>query len=163
MQNGTISYLEGLQEKHPDIELFLMTDSDGALAYYENDKRIFANGREYDVIASSGTVLEDGFVVMNNIPATNEGSHILENNFKKRQNSVDHMPGFQAFRFLKPIKGHTYVAFTQWRSVDDFENWKDSDAFKQAHQDQSIKKPAYFIDRPFTTTYTMYQEDEEEE
>lgn len=163
MTNGTISFLLNLQKKHPELDLYLMSGSGGGLAYYENDKNIFSNGRDYEVLVQRGSLKEDGFVMMNNIPATDEGKHILEDNFKKRNNNVDKMPGFQAFRFLKPLKGNTYVVLTQWRSADDFNNWKESEQFKEAHKDQAIKKPAYFADRPFTASYHMYTEGEDEE
>jgi heme-degrading monooxygenase HmoA len=162
MTNGTIQYLQDVQEKHPELNLFLMLGTGGGLAYYEDHKEIFTSGRSYEILVESGTMQEEGFVIMNNIPATSEGRFVLEDNFRKRDQTVEHMPGFQAFRFLKPLKGNTYVVLTQWRSAEDYENWKDSEQFKQAHKDQSIKKPAYFADRPFTTTYNMYVEDEEE-
>ncbi|GAB3060462.1 antibiotic biosynthesis monooxygenase family protein [Virgibacillus ainsalahensis] len=161
MTIGTQDFLEKLKEQHPGINFYLMNSSSGTLAYYENEaKNIFASGKEYEVIINNGDVQEEGYVVMNNIPVTDDGRPAFEDGFKKRRNAVDQMPGFQAFRFLRPAKGNTYVVFTQWRSVEDFENWKNSEQFKKAHEGQGTKPPAYFADRPFITTYHMVEPEE---
>jgi len=164
MTNGTTEFLMKIREKHPAIQFHLMTSSNGALAYYEGEKKkVFSAGREYEALIQTGTLKEDGYVVMNNIPVTDDGRAPFEERFKNRKNAVDNMPGFQAFRFLRPKKGNTYVVMTQWRSAADFETWKESEQFKKAHKDQATKPPAYFADRPFITAYHMLQEDEDEE
>lgn len=164
MTNGTLDFLKKLEDKHPKIEFHLMTSPQGGLAYYEDEnKKVFSAGREYEVVIKSGKIQEEGYVVMNNIPVTNDGRAPFEDRFKNRKNAVEDMPGFQAFRFLRPKKGNTYVVMTQWKTVSDFENWKDSEQFKQAHKKQSTKPPAYFADRPFITSYHMYIEEEKEE
>ncbi len=97
---------------------------------------------------------------MNNIPVADEGKATFEDKFKQRQQSVENMKGFQAFRLLRPNKGNTYVVMTQWASEDDYENWKNSDQFKQAHKDGAdTKPPAYFLDQPFVTNYHMIEVD----
>jgi len=163
MTNGTEEFLKKLRDKHPEIEFHLMTSSNGALAYYEGkNKNVFSAGREYETLIQNGKLQEEGYVVMNNIPVTEDGKAPFEDRFKNRKNAVDNMPGFQAFRFLRPKKGNTYVVMTQWRSVSDFENWKESEQFKKAHKDQAAKPPAYFADRPFITAYQMLEEEESE-
>lgn len=160
MTNGTIDFLLRLQDKHPDLDFYFMSGSGGGLAYYEGEKNIFVSGRGFDILIESGRMQKEGFVVMNNIPTTDEGKHILENNFQKRDSTIELMPGFQAFRFLRPIKGDTYVVMTQWRSDEDYNHWKESEQFQEAHKDMDIKKPAYIPKRPFTSTYHMYTEEE---
>ncbi|CDQ40697.1 hypothetical protein GCM10007111_34060 [Virgibacillus kapii] len=161
MTNGTIDFLQKLDDNHPDKRIWIMRSNSGALAYYEDKKKsIFASGREYDIIIENGKIQEEGYVVMNNIPVTEEGQPVFEDRFKNRKHDVEMMPGFQAFRLLKPKKGNTYIVFTQWRSVQDFDNWKNSDAFKKSHKGQSSgKPPAYFADQPFLTTYHMVTEE----
>ncbi|GAQ19625.1 heme-degrading monooxygenase HmoB [Oceanobacillus picturae] len=157
MTNGTIDFLLKLDEKHKDIPFHFMTSNSNGLAYYEgNKKSVFSAGREYEILIEKGDILDDGYVVMNNIPVIEDGQASFEARFKKRGNDVDMMPGFQAFRFLKPRKGHTYVVFTQWQSEQDFENWKNSEQFKQSHNGQATKPPAYYADKPFITTYHMF-------
>ncbi|MBP1968993.1 heme-degrading monooxygenase HmoA [Virgibacillus natechei] len=164
MTIGTIEFLQKLEDKHQEINLHLMNSSSGTLAYYEGiSKQIFSAGSEYEVLLQTGEIKEDGYVVMNNIPVIEDGKAILEERFKNRGNMADKEPGFQAFRFLKPVQGDTYIVFTQWRSVEDFENWKDSDSFKNAHQGKAAAKPTTFMSaKPFITTYQMYEPNEDE-
>ncbi|MBM7601675.1 heme-degrading monooxygenase HmoA [Virgibacillus halotolerans] len=162
MTNGTIDFLEKLVEKHPEINFFLMNSTAGALAYYENkDKQVFASGREYEALTQSGQITQEGFVVMNNIPVTDDDTAVFEDRFKQQEKAVDGVEGFQAFRLLKPKKGNKYVVFTQWRSEKDFENWKNSAQFAKAHQKQATKPSAYPPNKPFVTTYHMYDPEAE--
>lgn len=161
MTNGTVDFLEKLEKKHSAIDFFLMTNNSGALAYYESDgKTVFSAGRNYEIVIQSGSIQKEGYVIMNNIPVTEDGRAPFEDRFRKRENEMDMMPGFQAFRLLRPVKGNTYVVFTQWASVQDFENWKNSEHFKIAHKGQAAKPPAYAADRPFLTEYHMLKQDE---
>ncbi|MEC5423680.1 antibiotic biosynthesis monooxygenase [Virgibacillus sp. C22-A2] len=161
MTNGTVDFLKKLDDQHPAVNFHLMSSNAGGLAYYEDHKKnIFSSGRAYEVLIQKGAIQTEGYVVMNNIPVTDDGRAAFEDRFKQRQNDVDMMPGFQAVRFLKPDKGNTYVVVTQWASAQDFENWKNSEEFKKSHQGQGTKPPAYFADRPFITTYHMLNREE---
>jgi len=160
MTNGTVDFLQKMNVKHPDISFSLMSNNSGALAYYEAEKKnVFSSGRVYDIIATKGEIGQEGFVVINNIPIKDEGKPVFEDAFKKQQDAVESMPGFQAFRLLRPQKGNTYVVFTQWESEIYFKHWKDSDEFKQAHAEQATMSPAYFAERPFINKYYMVIED----
>ncbi|MBY7143053.1 antibiotic biosynthesis monooxygenase [Virgibacillus sp. NKC19-3] len=164
MTIGTVDFLQKIAAKHEEIHIYFMNSKEGTLAYYEDEsKNIFSSGKAYEIIIGSGYMEEKGYVVMNNIPVTDDGKAIFEDRFKNRQNVADKMPGFQAFRFLRPMKGNTYVVLTQWKSEKDFENWKNSEAFKKAHQGQASKPPAYFPNKPFITTYHMHEPEEDED
>jgi len=155
MTNGTEQYLQGLVEKNPAFTFYLMTGADSALLYYEKaEKNIFESGRAYEAIITSGMLTHSGYVVMNHLPVIEDGQAIFEDRFKQRQQQIEHTPGFQAFRLLRPDSGHTYVAFTQWESKQAFEDWKESSDFKKAHAAKS-RPPAYYADRPFITYYHM--------
>ncbi|GGB51721.1 antibiotic biosynthesis monooxygenase [Virgibacillus dakarensis] len=160
MTNGTYDFLRKLEEKYPDIPFYFMAGSSGTLAYYEGrHKNVFAAGRAYEVLEQGGDMRETGFVVMNNIPVTDDGTAMFEERFRQRKSELDSMPGFQAFRLLRPKKGNTYVVITQWASEANFNNWKDSDAFKNQHQHGLAKPPAFFADKPFITSYQMIKEE----
>lgn len=162
MTNGTVDFLEKLEKKHPELLLKLMNNNEGALAYYEHPtKSIFQSGRTYEVLTTVGDVKATGYVVMNNIPVSIEGKPVFEDRFVNREQTVENMPGFQAFRLLRPTRGNTYVVFTQWASKTDFENWKNSPEFADAHKKQTAKPPAYFAERPFISTFHMYVEEED--
>lgn len=156
MTNGTLALLKNIAAKNPDLDFYYMSSSTSTLAYYESTgKDVFSTGRDYEVLISKGDIVQEGFIVMNNIPVTDEGKPVFEDRFRQRQNEVDAMPGFQAFRLLRPLKGNTYVVFTAWKTEQDYNNWKNSDQFKKAHQGAGTKPPAYFAERPFLTHYHM--------
>ncbi|MFD2042751.1 antibiotic biosynthesis monooxygenase family protein [Ornithinibacillus salinisoli] len=160
MTNGTGDFLAKLATKHPQMTIHIMSSGGGSLAYYEGtNKKVFAAGRTYEVLVQKGDLQEEGFVAMNNIPVTEEGRPVFEDRFKNRKHEIDNMPGFQAFRLLKPMTGNVYVVLTQWKSETDYDNWKNSDSFKKSHDESPTKPPAYFADRPFLTTYYMKKDE----
>lgn len=161
MTKGTYDFLHKLKWKHPDISIYFMSGDTGTLAYYEGDhKNIFAAGRAFDVLEQIGEIQEEGYVVMNNIPVTEDDGEKVEEQFKQRNSELGNMTGFQAFRLLRPKKGNTYVVLTQWRSEADFKNWKNTDAFKKQHAGQAAKPPAYIMDKPFITSYHLIKEED---
>lgn len=161
MTKGTYDFLHKLESKHPDISIYFMGGDSGALAYYEGDhKNIFAAGRSFDILEKTGEIQQEGYVVMNNIPVTEDGGDKVEEQFKQRNSGLSNMTGFQAFRLLRPKKGNTYVVLTQWHSEADFDNWKNSAAFKNQHANQAAKPPAYIMDKPFITSYHMIKDED---
>ncbi|MBN6204850.1 antibiotic biosynthesis monooxygenase [Ralstonia pickettii] len=163
MTNGTIEFLKTLVEKYSSLSLRLMYNNEGGLAYYEHpNKEVFQSGRGYEVLTAVGEIQEFGFIVMNHIPVPEESQPVFENRFVNRQQTVETMPGFQGFRLLKPKRGNTYVVLTQWTSIKDFENWKNSAAFAEAHKKQAAKPQAHFSEKPYVATYTMYTEEDDQ-
>lgn len=165
MTIGTLRFLRQLVKKHDSIHFYLMNNIHemSSLAYYEAaGKSVFAAGHTYDIFLAGGQMEDQGFVVMNNIPVTNEGQPVFEDRFKQRQGSIEKMPGFQAFRLLKPIRGNEYIILTQWARQTDYEAWATSDEFVTSHDNPAVKPPAYFASRPFMTSYTMADEEDEE-
>lgn len=163
MTSGTLNFLEKITEKNAQLTFFLMNSASSTLAYYEGEgKSVFGAGREYEIVIKSGNIQETGYIVMNNIPLTEEGKPVFEDRFKQRQEDISSLQGLQAFRMLKPLKGSTYVILTQWASGEDYKTWKDSDDFTKSHENQAVKPPAYFAARPFVTSYSMVIEDEDE-
>lgn len=163
MTNGTIEFLKTLVEKHSSLAFRLMYNNKGGLAYYEHpNKAVFQSGRAYEVLTAVGEIQESGFIVMNHIPVPEESQPVFENRFVNRQQTVETMQGFQGFRLLKPKRGNTYVVLTQWASIKDFENWKNSTAFAEAHKKQTAKPPAHFSEKPYVATYTMYDEEDDQ-
>lgn len=162
MTNGTMNYLSKLSQQHPEDSLFFLQDNDKTVAYHEGETSIFDEGREYETVDYVGTVQKTGYVVMNNIPVSDEGRPVFEDRFKKRAGNVENREGFQAIRILRPLKGNTYVVFTQWRSEQDFEDWKNSQSFEDAHKNSGPKhhkKPSFIDGDAYITKYQMIQLD----
>lgn len=164
MTIGTIDFLEKLDEKYPELEFKLMENREGGLAYYEHSpKEVFETGRKYEILEKAGDMQDTGYVVMNNIPVPEEGKPLFEDRFKKRKGAVETMPGFFAFRLLKPLKGDKYVVLTQWASQKYFEYWKESNVFSEAHETPAEKPSSYLFQNAYISTYKMYVEEDEDE
>lgn len=161
MTTGTYPFLKQLEKDKRDLNFYFMKNSTQVLAYYENErkKNVFSAGRSYEILFETGQLQETGFIVMNNIPVTDDNRPVFEDRFRNRSRKIEVMPGFAAFRLLKPLKGNTYIVFTQWERKRDYELWRESEQFKRAHDDK-MRKPAYFGDRPFLHTYYLIEEEE---
>lgn len=157
MTNGTLPFLKKLANKHTNITFYFMENEASTLAYYEGiRKQIFVAGREFQAIIKSGDLQEHGFVSMEHIPIHSDSQSIFENRFTKLKETIMQTKGVQALRLLKPKKGNTYVIFIQWRNKGFYENWLED------KPEISIKSPAYFGERRFTTLYHMVEEEEED-
>ena len=73
--------------------------------------------------------------VMNRIPVNAAYAEAFEARFADRATQVDHMPGYVAFRLLRPAnpEEEPYVVMTFWESRDHFNAWTESDEFRQGH------------------------------
>ena len=166
MTNGTLDYLVKVNEQHETIELYFMNRGEVTTAYYESDEAtVFDTARAYEIVVSSGNLSEDGYVVMNNIPVTDEGRPIFETGFKQRAGMIDGTPGFYALRVLRPLRGNTYVVMVQWQDKTSYEVWKNSESFAKSHQQgkKSKKRPPYAAGPSYVTEYHMVDFDEVDE
>ncbi|MRH44146.1 antibiotic biosynthesis monooxygenase [Aquibacillus halophilus] len=166
MTNGTLDYLTRIDKQHPNLSLFLMYDQDNTLAYYEDEgPTIFDTPREFEIIVSKGELKNDGFVVMNNIPVTDEGKPIFESQFKQRAGMIEDTPGFYALRVLRPTRGNKYVVMVQWKDSQSYQEWKNSEAFSKSHSKttKAKEKPSYSAGPSYAINYHMVEDDEEDQ
>lgn len=78
------------------------------------------------------------YVAINVLTVPDGAGNTLEERFAARQGSVDRAPGFEHFELLRPLEGtEDYLVYTRWRSKDDFDAWRSSQAFGQGHAQAS--------------------------
>lgn len=161
MTKGTYDYLEKVKNENPDQDILVMQeDAESALAYTEGDD-VFSEPLKYEIVDGEGSFQSKGYVVMNNIPVTDEGRPLFEDRFKNRAGAIHKSPGFQALRILRPTQGNTYIVMTQWKDMKSFEDWKNSQAFQKAHKNsgpQSQEKPSFSAGPAYLTKYTMTED-----
>lgn len=159
--SGTYDFLAKTVSDFSEDDIFLMNGETSTLAYYEDEeKEIFDEARKYEVIVQDGTLKKEGFVVMNNIPVTEEGRPIFEDQFKQRSGMMSNVPGFQALRVLRPHHGNTYIVMVQWESEEKYSEWRNSDSFAASHSKQGKKEtPPYSAGPSYVTKYYMAKED----
>lgn len=162
--SGTYDFLKTIKHKHSAEKMVLMEGAEGAAIVHEtNGKTVFSSPRRYEVVDASGEIANRGYVVLNNIPVTDEGRPLFEHRFKNRAGAIENEPGFVSIRVLRPLDSDTYVIFTQWENVKAFENWKSSEAYNQAHKKRGTeegldKRPNIFSGPSYLTTFTIPEE-----
>lgn len=159
--SGTYDFLKTIQQKHSSESMILMDSPRGAALVHETSgKTVFSSPRRYEVVDASGQIVNHGYVVLNNIPVTDEGRPLFEHRFKNRAGAIENEPGFVSIRVLRPLDSDTYVIFTQWKDAKAFENWKSSQAYSEAHKKRGTeegldKKPQIFSGASYVTTFTV--------
>ncbi|MFC6954457.1 antibiotic biosynthesis monooxygenase [Halorubellus litoreus] len=78
-------------------------------------------------------------VVSNRFHVHEDHVEEFEERFRNRMGEVESMDGFVRFEFHRPVDhGHidtgTHAAVTYWESMDAFEAWTESEAFREAHR-----------------------------
>lgn len=75
--------------------------------------------------------------VCNRIPVHPDHAAAFEARFQERLGLVDKMPGFVAYRLLRPSKPeHPYVVLTFWESEEQFRAWTSSPEFREQHRSE---------------------------
>ncbi len=160
---GTYDFLKTIKDKNPNETMLLMQNGETALLLHEtSEKTVFYSPRRYEVVDGKGLLQEKGFVVMNNIPVTEEGRPILEYRFKNRTGLIESEQGFIAIRVLRPIRSDTYVILTVWEKESDFLRWTNSKSFHQAHQKKQETPSSstnIFSGASYVTKYTLISEE----
>ena len=159
--SGTADYLLRFKDNHPEETMVLMETNDSAMLVHEtNGESLFKEPRKYEVIDSTGSIIqEEGFVVLNNIPVTDEGRPVFEDRFLNRPKQVENEPGFLSIRVLRPLSSNTYIIMTVWENERAFENWQQSKAYENAHKKRGTKagvdfaKPSIFESASYVSKY----------
>ncbi|SES42597.1 antibiotic biosynthesis monooxygenase family protein [Salipaludibacillus aurantiacus] len=75
------------------------------------------------------------YVVMNELHVPAEGRQNVAARFAESAEKMKQVPGCLDFMFLNPEEDENFqIVMTKWASKTDYENWVNSDAFKQAHK-----------------------------
>ncbi len=83
MTSGTYEYLQTKRNAVGSETTILMQNENTSLLLHETIGDTFFNEpRSYEVIDASGALRENGFVVMNNIPVTDEGRPVLKTDLR---------------------------------------------------------------------------------
>jgi len=161
LNSGTPDYMEKLLKKYENENIYILYGTDSTLLLHETEKKTkFATPRKFEVIDSVNQIEQRGFFVFNNIPVSDEGRPIFEQRFLNRSREIEKMPGFLAFRLLRPIKSEIYIVLTQWENKQSFDAWKQSSAFANAHAgggsqvQPGVKKQNIFNAASYVSTYS---------
>lgn len=158
---GTYDFLEKIKTKYSNENMILMQNGQHSLLLHETDeKSVFEVPRKYEVVDGSGDLVNKGLAVFNNVPVTDEGRPVFEYRFKERIPSITKVPGFQAIRLLRPLKGDTYVGFTLWENEKAYSDWKHSNSYEEAQKaDSEAEFKSIFSGQAYFTQYVIPEEE----
>lgn len=159
---GTSSYLELLKSSiHEGSLLALQNENTAILMHETNGKSYFKEGKNYEIIDSSGAIVDGKFAVLNNIPVTEEGRPVFEYRFKNRARLIEKEPGFVAIRVLRPLHSDTYIILTLWENEISFKDWQQSQAYNKAHEKREKRevKQSIFARPSYVSTYYQIEEE----
>ncbi len=74
------------------------------------------------------------FVIANRFKIKPGFEEAFEARFRNRAHLVESMPGFIKWELHRPIGEGYYASVTYWESRAHHDAWRESDAFRQAHQ-----------------------------
>jgi heme oxygenase (mycobilin-producing) len=153
---GTFEYLKAMEIRYPTESMVTMVNEDSALLLHETSKTsVFKEPRKYEVVGSSGLIGKEGYVVIHNIPVTEEGSPLFEHQFKNLPSLLEKEMGYIAMRVLRPLSSNTYLILTTWESALTFEDRKillDSE-IKKGYE--NVNHSNIFTSAPYVSKYTI--------
>jgi heme oxygenase (mycobilin-producing) len=156
---GTFNFLKKLELSYPKEKLITMLNENGAILYHEsNGDTVFKQPRRYQLLESAGDIQKEGFVVMNNIPVTDEGRPLFEHQVKNHLGRVRNADGFKAFRLLRPSTSNTYVIMTVWKNEISYQKMQGSNPLFSSDLNKDFsggKGLKIFESAPYTSRYTI--------
>jgi heme-degrading monooxygenase HmoA len=139
--------------------MITMANATSALILHETiGDTVFKEPRKYVVIDSAGEFKDNGFVVINNIPVTDEGRPLFEQEYHDRAKVLSNDPGFIAARVLRPLSSNTYIILTIWESEADFQNSKNLHQFSNLLEQKEVgidKLPKTFSSNSYVNQYSI--------
>jgi heme-degrading monooxygenase HmoA len=58
----------------------------------------------------------------------------------KENHGIEEQPGFCGLKLLEPVDAPGFITMTFWDSLDDYEAWRDGEAFERAHSNRSAQE-----------------------
>ncbi|MFC5713741.1 antibiotic biosynthesis monooxygenase family protein [Thalassorhabdus alkalitolerans] len=81
------------------------------------------------------------YVVMNELHVPKEAKDAMKGRFAQSAENMKKVPGCLEYLFLdNENPDGKLVVFTKWETKEHFEDWKNSDAFKNAHKEKRESK-----------------------
>ena len=168
LTSGTMDFMEMLRKRNSKETMIVMNGVGNSVLLHETaGKTAFQTPRRYEVIGTSGALIEEGFFAFNNIPVSDEGRPIFEHRLLSSIDSIGVERGFIAFRLLRPLDSDTYIVLTQWTNQGAFKSWENSSTYKSVHESNKSgagldKMSHIFSSAAYVTTYKTKKEDDKD-
>ncbi len=158
LTTGTFSFLKRLQDKRTNLPLILLSNPKTAALIHETDqKTIFSSARKFEVLEGFGSLKQEGFFALYNIPVSLDDRPAFEFDLKNKLTSVKNEYGIQAMRLLRPIKSDTYVVMTNWNNEQSYSKWDATPLYSK--KSNPFNTQVLFTGNPYTVTFHAYKEE----
>jgi heme oxygenase (mycobilin-producing) len=149
---GTFEYLKGLELKYPAESMVTMINENGALLLHETSKpSVFKEPRKYEILSWSGTLIKEGFGVLNYVPINEESSPLFEHQFKNLPSLVKTEEGFRSIRVLRPLSSNTYIILSIWEDEKTYDKSVLQSEIKKRYE--SVTQSNMFTSAPYASKY----------
>lgn len=158
---GTYYFMKKIADQYPNETMILMVSPVTVQLWHETDgATIFKSPRKYEVIHSSGTWAEKGFVACHHIPVRDEGRPVFEYDFIESVKNVEQFPGLIVMRVLRPLSSDTYITMTMWNDKKAYNDLKDD--LKQQIDLKIVKNTGIFAGPSYISTFAVGEEEDQE-
>lgn len=157
MTTGTLDFLKKIEAKYPNEIMVTMINENNAQLFHETTgETVFNEPRKFEQILSIGEIKNEGFVVLNNVPVTDEGKAVFEHQVKNQMNAVKSQQGFLALRVLRPLTSSQYVIMTVWKDEASYQAWQSSQTFFDVSKMTGLDSQAkIFSSAPYVSKYMI--------
>lgn len=159
--SGTPEFMEKIQAKHSDLNMYLLHGQGNSLLMYETEKKksVFATPRKFEIIDGRGEFEHRGYIGVENVPVADEGRPVFEQAVKKSIANLHNDTSCIAFRVLRPIKAETYLIVTQWAGPASYDVWKESPTYKDGIasiiHNMSTSTQAMYNSKAYTSSFSV--------
>ena len=157
MTAGTFDFLKKIEAKYPNDLMVTMINENNALLFHETaGETVFNEPRKFEELLSIGEMKKEGFVVLNNVPVTDEGKAVFEHQVKNQIITVKSQHGFLAVRVLRPLTSSQYVIMTVWKDEASYQAWQSSQTFFDVSKLTGMDSQAkIFSSAPYVSKYMI--------
>ncbi|HDD4014884.1 TPA: signal transduction protein TRAP [Staphylococcus aureus] len=136
---GTYGFLNQIKINNPSHHLFQFSTTDSSVIFEETEENtVLKSPSIYEVIKEIGAFNEDHFYCAIFIPSTEDHVYQLEKKLVSVDDNFKNFGGFKSYRLLRPVKGTTYKIYFGFADRQTYEDFKNSDAFKDHFSKEAL-------------------------
>lgn len=127
---GTITYMQHLKSKHPDVNLGAMGQD--AVLYYENDSSdsIFSSKQSYELNKISGELEEDRPTSIHFIPIPGTRKEPMYGHLAEVHEILSSTKGIMSYRIGESLSEDGFIVFIQWAKTSTYNDFKQTNSYK---------------------------------
>ncbi|WP_411842229.1 hypothetical protein [Salinicoccus sp. HZC-1] len=140
LTTGTITYMEGIKQKHPEVHIGAMGQD--AMLYYEDDSKdsIFSSRHSYTVDHSDGDLGENNATSVHFIPIAENKTGVMLGHLSDLNEKLQKVNGVMSYRIGKSVNDESYAVLIQWAAASTYNDFKETDDYRNYLSTEALKK-----------------------